>query len=125
MDSILTLEKLAFQIDILGAKLSMRTRLNGPPRRPRSLIGQTVPAPGCLDSAPHEVRAMLAQFLIRAAIVAQSGPRIRRAEAFMITLFHHAKSRSTRFIFLLEELAVRYEIKRVTTRTARWHWKSR
>jgi glutathione S-transferase len=35
----------------------------------------------------------------------------------MITLFHHAKSRSTRFIFLLEELAVRYEIKRVTTRT--------
>jgi glutathione S-transferase len=33
----------------------------------------------------------------------------------MITLFHHPKSRSTRFIFLLEELAAPYEIKVVTT----------
>jgi glutathione S-transferase len=34
----------------------------------------------------------------------------------MITLFHHPRSRSTRFIFLLEELAVPYEIRLVTTR---------
>jgi glutathione S-transferase len=34
----------------------------------------------------------------------------------MITLYHRPKSRSTRFIFLLEELAVPYEIKMVTTR---------
>jgi glutathione S-transferase len=35
----------------------------------------------------------------------------------MITLFHRAKTRSTRFIFLLEELEAPYEIKRVTTRS--------
>lgn len=35
----------------------------------------------------------------------------------MITLFHHAKTRSTRFIFLLEELEAPYQIKIVTTRT--------
>ncbi len=34
----------------------------------------------------------------------------------MITLYHRPKSRSTRFIFLLEELAVPYEIRMVTTR---------
>jgi glutathione S-transferase len=34
----------------------------------------------------------------------------------MITLFHHPKSRSTRLIFLLEELQAPYEIKIVTTR---------
>jgi glutathione S-transferase len=34
----------------------------------------------------------------------------------MITLFHHAKTRSTRFIFLLEELQVPYQIHRVSTR---------
>jgi glutathione S-transferase len=34
----------------------------------------------------------------------------------MITLYHRPKSRSTRFIFLLEELAVPYEIQIVTTR---------
>ncbi len=34
----------------------------------------------------------------------------------MITLFHHPKSRSTRFIFLLEELAAPYQIKVVTIR---------
>ena len=34
----------------------------------------------------------------------------------MITLFHHPKSRSTRFIFLLEELEVPYEIRKVTIR---------
>jgi glutathione S-transferase len=34
----------------------------------------------------------------------------------MLTLFHRPKTRSTRFIFLLEELAVPYEIKVVTTR---------
>jgi len=32
----------------------------------------------------------------------------------MITLYHHPKSRSSRFIFLLEELGAPYEIKRVT-----------
>lgn len=36
----------------------------------------------------------------------------------MITLFHHPKSRSTRFIFLLEELAAPYQIKVVTIRRA-------
>jgi glutathione S-transferase len=36
----------------------------------------------------------------------------------MITLFHRPKTRSSRFIFLLEELEAPYEIKRVTTRTA-------
>lgn len=36
----------------------------------------------------------------------------------MITLFHHPRSRSTRFIFLLEELAAPYEIRRVTLRRA-------
>jgi len=34
----------------------------------------------------------------------------------MITLFHRSKSRSTRFIFLLEELEAPYEIKLVTIR---------
>ncbi len=34
----------------------------------------------------------------------------------MITLFHRPKTRSSRFIFLLEELAVPYEIRIVTTR---------
>ncbi len=35
----------------------------------------------------------------------------------MITLFHRPKTRSARFIFLLEELEAPYEIKLVTTRT--------
>jgi glutathione S-transferase len=35
----------------------------------------------------------------------------------MITLFHRPKTRSTRFIFLLEELEAPYEIKKVTTRS--------
>ena len=35
----------------------------------------------------------------------------------MITLFHRPKTRSTRFIFLLEELEAPYEIRLVTTRT--------
>jgi glutathione S-transferase len=34
----------------------------------------------------------------------------------MITLYHRPKTRSSRFIFLLEELGVPYEIKLVTTR---------
>ena len=34
----------------------------------------------------------------------------------MITLFHHPKSRSTRFIFLLEELEAPYEIRLVNVR---------
>lgn len=34
----------------------------------------------------------------------------------MITLFHHPRSRSSRFIFLLEELEAPYEIRIVTTR---------
>jgi glutathione S-transferase len=36
----------------------------------------------------------------------------------MITLFHHPKTRSSRFIFLLEELGAPYEIKTVTLRRA-------
>jgi glutathione S-transferase len=35
----------------------------------------------------------------------------------MITLFHCPKTRSSRFIFLLEELEAPYQIKLVTTRT--------
>jgi glutathione S-transferase len=35
----------------------------------------------------------------------------------MITLFHRSKTRSSRFIFLLEELEAPYQIKYVTTRT--------
>jgi glutathione S-transferase len=35
----------------------------------------------------------------------------------MITLFHRPKTRSARFIFLLEELETPYEIKLVSTRT--------
>ena len=35
----------------------------------------------------------------------------------MITLYHRSKTRSTRFIFLLEELEAPYDIQRVTTRT--------
>jgi len=35
----------------------------------------------------------------------------------MITLFHRAKTRSTRFIFLLEELEAAYEIQHVSTRS--------
>ena len=34
----------------------------------------------------------------------------------MITLFHHPRTRSTRFIFLLEELGAPYEIRRVDVR---------
>src|SRR5271156_360783 len=40
----------------------------------------------------------------------------RRGSA-MITLFHRPQTRSTRFIFLLEELEAPYQIKHVTTRT--------
>lgn len=36
----------------------------------------------------------------------------------MITLFHHPRTRSSRFIFLLEELGAPYEIKKVTLRRA-------
>ena len=36
----------------------------------------------------------------------------------MITLYHHPKTRSSRFIFLLEELEVPYTIKLVTVRRA-------
>ena len=36
----------------------------------------------------------------------------------MITLFHHPKSRSTRFIFLLEELEAPYQLRLVTLRRA-------
>ena len=36
----------------------------------------------------------------------------------MITLFRHSKTRSTRFIFLLEELEAPYELKTVTIRNA-------
>jgi glutathione S-transferase len=36
----------------------------------------------------------------------------------MITLFHRPKTRSSRFIFLLEELGAPYQIRHVTTRTA-------
>jgi glutathione S-transferase len=35
----------------------------------------------------------------------------------MITLFHRPKTRSSRFIFLLEELEAPYQLKFVTTRT--------
>ena len=35
----------------------------------------------------------------------------------MITLFHRSKTRSSRIIFLLEELEAPYELKRVTTKT--------
>jgi glutathione S-transferase len=35
----------------------------------------------------------------------------------MITLFHRPKTRSSRFLFLLEELGAPYQIKSVTTRT--------
>jgi glutathione S-transferase len=35
----------------------------------------------------------------------------------MITLFHRAKTRATRFIFLLEELEASYTVRSVTTRT--------
>jgi len=35
----------------------------------------------------------------------------------MITLFHRPKTRSSRVIFLLEELEAPYQIKLVTTRT--------
>jgi glutathione S-transferase len=38
-------------------------------------------------------------------------------EPGVITLFHYPKSRSTRFIFLLEELETPYEIRIVTTRS--------
>ncbi len=34
----------------------------------------------------------------------------------MITLFHHSKARSSRFIFLLEELEAPYQTKRVSMR---------
>jgi glutathione S-transferase len=35
----------------------------------------------------------------------------------MITLFHRPKTRSSRFLFLLEELGAPYQVKQVTTRT--------
>jgi glutathione S-transferase len=35
----------------------------------------------------------------------------------MITLFHHSRTRSTRFIFLLEELQAPYELRMVSTRS--------
>ena len=35
----------------------------------------------------------------------------------MITLYHRPKTRSSRFLFLLEELGAPYEIQMVTTRT--------
>ena len=39
-----------------------------------------------------------------------------RPGSLKITLYHHPKSRSTRFIFLLEELEASYTIQQVTTR---------
>jgi glutathione S-transferase len=39
-------------------------------------------------------------------------------EPLVITLYHHPKSRSARFIFLLEELAAPYRIQQVTVRRA-------
>jgi glutathione S-transferase len=48
--------------------------------------------------------------------VAQFG-RIAYEGVLMITLYHRAKSRSTRFIFLLEELAAPYRIQHVTIRS--------
>src|SRR5580693_3374690 len=39
-------------------------------------------------------------------------------EDAMITLFHHPKTRSSRFIFLLEELEAPYVIKQVSVRRA-------
>jgi glutathione S-transferase len=39
-------------------------------------------------------------------------------EAKMITLFHRPKTRSSRFIFLLEELGAPYRIEQVTTRSS-------
>lgn len=39
-------------------------------------------------------------------------------EAIMITLFHRPKTRSSRFIFLLEELGAPYELKEVTIRSS-------
>src|SRR5512134_2269641 len=53
----------------------------------------------------------------RAINNARANPRrsaVRRSP--VITLFHHPRSRSTRFIFLLEELEAPYQIKLVTTR---------
>jgi glutathione S-transferase len=40
-----------------------------------------------------------------------------RRGTLMITLYHRPKSRSTRFVFLLEELGALYTLKLVTTRT--------
>ena len=39
------------------------------------------------------------------------------AGACMITLYHRPKTRSSRFLFLLEELGAPYQIQLVTTRT--------
>src|SRR6185312_3532431 len=49
----------------------------------------------------------------------QSGSRTfqQNGEPLMITLFHRPKTRSSRFLWLLEELGAPYEIKSVTTRT--------
>jgi glutathione S-transferase len=49
--------------------------------------------------------------------MAKSDRTVATKRVNMITLFHRAKARSTRFIFLLEELEAHYEIKRVTTRS--------
>jgi glutathione S-transferase len=40
-----------------------------------------------------------------------------KAEVLMITLYHRPNTRSTRFVFLLEELDAPYTLKLVTTRT--------
>ena len=39
----------------------------------------------------------------------------------MLTLYHHPRTRSSRFIFLLEELGVPYDIHRIA-RLCRTHW---
>jgi glutathione S-transferase len=49
--------------------------------------------------------------------MAQSTARSLHEGFAMITLFHRSKSRSSRFIFLLEELEAPYEIRHVTIRS--------
>jgi hypothetical protein len=41
----------------------------------------------------------------------------------MITLYHRPKTRSSRFLFLLEELEAPYRVQVVSDAPARWQWR--
>ena len=64
----------------------------------------------------HACRATAHELPVLADDARQAASLLRETEVQMITLYHAPRSRSSRFIFLLEELGAPYEIKTVSIR---------